>query len=407
MKMPAPVYAMLAILLTTLTSPLRAQQPPSPHASATCSDALTPNVLPDPVIVSCTKIIRAHTTSAKQLAAAYVNRAIAYQNERRFDLAIADNTQAIAIDPKDDISFNNRAALFLLERNYDQAIADYSAVIAIDRDFIGAYWGRGNAYSAEHEYTNAIADYSQVIRIDPQGGIFGYGAYMGIGHAYLAVSDIKKAIANYTVAIGKVLTPTAFFLQRGVAYHQLNDIAHTELDYNEAVKRNPQLAIAGPYDPPITGHSPFELKYSLAFKVIGNGFLADGDNNSAIAAYNEAIHLNPQYAAALNNRGIALLNEQEYATALIQFFAAAKIDPQFALAYNNRANTFFKLGLIDDALGDYNTALSINPKLATALYPRAIIERANGNNDAAARDETAATLIDPQIANQFADFKIH
>jgi tetratricopeptide (TPR) repeat protein len=393
-------------MLVFFIMPNQAQSLPQQSAFTVCSGALTGKDPPDQVILACTEVIATRGIPTKQLADAYNNRGIAHANKRQFDLAIADYTQALTVDPSNEAAFNNRAARFLVKRDYRQAIADYSETIKLDKDAIGAYWGRGIAYSQEGNFQNAIADYIAVIRIDPTGGIYGYGAYMGLGHAYVATKEFQKAIETYTRAMEKVVTPTAFFLERGLVYRQLHDIADSASDYNEALRRDPKLTIGGPYDPQITDQSPIELKYALAYKVLGNGFLADGDNTSAIAMYDEAIKLYPQYAAAINNRGVGLLNMMEYTNALIQFYSAIKLNPQFPLAYNNRANAFFKIGMLDEALADYNTALSLNPKLATALYPRALIERAKGKKDAAARDETAATAIDPQIANQFADYKI-
>ncbi len=397
----------LALVLIVFSSGAAARSVPKPLPSQNCYFALEKEKeKADEIIAACSALIRTKGLSSKPLADAYNSRGIAYASKGQLDLAIADYTDAIAANPSDDTPFNNRGAIFLLKGDFDKAIADFSEVLKLDKTFISAYWNRGNAFAGKKDYLHAISDYNEVLRIDPTGGIFGYGAYMGLGHSYVAMGDLKKAISIYTEAIGKVLSPAGFFLERGLVYRQMSDTPQMLADYNEAVRRNPALAVGGPYDAGISDQSSIDLRYALAFKVFGNSFLEENNNDAAIELYDEAIKLYPEYAAAINNRGVALLNKAEYASALVEFNSATKFSPKFAIAYNNRGNAYFKLGRLDEAMADYTTALSLNPKLATALYPLALIEMMNGNKTAAMRDRAAAIALDSQIENKFADYKL-
>ena len=391
----------LALIVTTAPT-FSAPKSPQP---ADCSFAPEKDKA-DAIIAACTSVILTHGVSDKQVANAYNNRGVAYSNKGQLDLAIADYTEAIKADPSNDSPFNNRGGVFLQKEDYDKAIADFSEVLKIDKAFISAYSGRGRAFLGKKNYKNAIADLDEVIRIDPTGGLLGYGAYMGLGAAYNALGDSPKAISIYTQAIAKVANPEGFFLERGLVHQRLNDASEATADYNEAVKRNPSLATGSPYDSEISDQSRIELRYALAFKVLGNGRLAEGDNDAAIENYDQAIRLYPQYVAAINNRGVALLNKADYGSALVEFYSAIKLSPKFPFAYNNRANAFFKLGKLNEALSDYTIALSLNPKLATALYPRALIEEMRGDKAAAMRDRAAAIALDPTIEKKFADYKV-
>jgi len=62
----------------------------------------------------------------------------------------------------------------------------------------------------------------------------------------------------------------------------------------------------------------------------------------AIADYNEAIRLNPQYAAAFNERGIAWGEKKELERAIADFSEAIRLNPQFALAFYDRGVTWEK-----------------------------------------------------------------
>jgi len=57
----------------------------------------------------------------------------------------------------------------------------------------------------------------------------------------------------------------------------------------------------------------------------------DGRWQEAIAEYDEAIRLNPQYAEAYNDRGIAYCNLGEHQRAIEDLNEAIRLDPQLAL----------------------------------------------------------------------------
>ena len=71
----------------------------------------------DTQIKSCTALIQSGTELKENEAIAFYNRALAYENKEKYDLAIADFTEAIRLNPKD--------ADFFLYRGLDkQRIGD-------------------------------------------------------------------------------------------------------------------------------------------------------------------------------------------------------------------------------------------------------------------------------------------
>ena len=77
----------------------------------------------------------------------------------------------------------------------------------------------------------------------------------------------------------------------------------------------------------------------------------------AIAEYDAAIRLNPQYAPAYNNRGIVYDDLGEFERAIADFDEAIRLAPKGALVYNNRGGVYFKLGQYQRAIQDYNEAI--------------------------------------------------
>ena len=55
----------------------------------------------DTQIRSCTALILSGTESKENVAIAFYNRALAYENKEKYDLAIADYSEAIRLNPND------------------------------------------------------------------------------------------------------------------------------------------------------------------------------------------------------------------------------------------------------------------------------------------------------------------
>ena len=79
--------------------------------------------------------------------------------------------------------------------------------------------------------------------------------------------------------------------------------------------------------------------------------------------------------------------------ALADFDQAIRLKPDFAKAYNNRGIAKDTLGRHDDALADFDQAIRLRPDFAEAYYNRGITKGRSGDNDKArAEFETALRL---------------
>lgn len=129
----------------------------------------------------------------KPSANAYINRGVAYFKQRNYETAIADYTQAIKLDPNNEVAYNNRGNALLLQRNYDAALVDYNEAIKLNRKYGYAYNNRGRAYQGKRKYEAAIADYTRAISLNPNVAVF----YVNRGRAYQALGNHELAIDDY------------------------------------------------------------------------------------------------------------------------------------------------------------------------------------------------------------------
>ncbi len=84
-----------------------------------------------------------------------------------------------------------------------------------------------------------------------------------------------------------------------------------------------------------------------------------GDLQGAIAAYTEAIRVNPKYALAYINRGVARAQLGDNKGAMEDYHQALRINPNHALAYYNRGITRSELGNKKGAITDLQQAADI------------------------------------------------
>jgi tetratricopeptide (TPR) repeat protein len=93
----------------------------------------------------------------------------------------------------------------------------------------------------------------------------------------------------------------------------------------------------------ITKASYFNLKYQ-----------------EAIDSYDKAIGINPKYAEAWNNKGVALGSLSKYQEAIESFDKAIEINPNNADAWYNRACGEIRKGKIESGLEDLKKAIEID-----------------------------------------------
>jgi protein O-GlcNAc transferase len=90
----------------------------------------------------------------------------------------------------------------------------------------------------------------------------------------------------------------------------------------------------------------------------------------ALASYDRALTLRPDYAEALSNRGVTLHELRRFEEALASYDRALTLQPDLAEALSNRGNTLKELKRFEEALASYDRALKVRPDYAAALFNR-------------------------------------
>ncbi|MGP8052597.1 MAG: tetratricopeptide repeat protein [Limisphaerales bacterium] len=104
----------------------------------------------------------------------------------------------------------------------------------------------------------------------------------------------------------------------------------------------------------------------VAHNNLGNVLVQKGRVDEAIAHYQTAIQIKPDYEKAYGNLGNALFQKGEVDEAMVQYQKALQIEPNDADAHNNLGNALLQKGQVDKAIAQCQKALQIKPDLAEA-----------------------------------------
>ena len=171
------------------------------------------------------------------------------------------------------------------------------------------------------------------------------------------------------------------FNNRGLAYYKTDDNDHAIADFNKAVGLDPQ--------------------YDRAYSARASAWSDKGDHDRAISNYNLAIRLNTKNPIALNNRCDELLIVRQPHASLADCNESLRLRPGHANTLMHRGNAHLVLGQLDRAIADYDAALGSKPNDAWSLYGRGLTKIRQRDAAAGAVDTAAAKAIDANIAGTF------
>ena len=138
-----------------------------------------------------------------------------------------------------------------------------------------------------------------------------------------------------------------------------------------------------------------------AFNNRGNALVGLKRLEQALASFDAAIRLKADYADAHVNRAVTLVKLRRPEQALTAFGDAIRFDPGLAAAYNNRGNLLMAQHRLRDALADYEKAVRLQPAYAEAFLNRGNVLKM------LARPQDAVASYDRAIALAPALFKAH
>ena len=129
--------------------------------------------------------------------------------------------------------------------------------------------------------------------------------------------------------------------------------------------------------------------------------LEQQDLHGVIKKLTATIKINPKFASAYNDRGLARYSLGYKQSAIEDLTTAIELNPYRAKYHSNRGFMLTRLKNYTAAIADYNSALLLNPNLAQAYFNRGTIRLQTENSLAALADFESAIRLDRDFAKAY------
>lgn len=229
------------------------------------------------------------------------------------------------------------------EEDYDKALQ----LNPTEEDRYAIYVNRGVMRIRQAEFPEALDDLRRAISSNPDK----YEAYLDMAQAYQESNQLTKAVELIDQAIARAAAKEPLYRIRAQMHLGLQD--------SEAALRDLDQALH-------TGQNPKNAVLAAEDHVERGRILHQGKRyKQAVAAYEEALALRPEFAEAYRLKGRALLELQcfpEAIEAFEQYFKRADPDVPTYLAC---AWAKGKIGRYTSAIDDYTLALKFKPDSET------------------------------------------
>lgn len=142
-------------------------------------------------------------------------------------------------------------------------------------------------------------------------------------------------------------------------------------------------------------------RYGFLIYSRGVSYEGLGIRDKALADFDAAIALLPNFPNSYIYRGLIWAYEREYDRAIEDFLHARKLSPNDPMILNNLGGAYEKKGDLDRAIKSYNEAVRLQPAYAEAYYNRAEAFLAKGDRERALSDYDQAIWLQPNFPDAF------
>jgi tetratricopeptide (TPR) repeat protein len=207
------------------------------------------------------------------------------------------------------------------------------------------YVDRGLEHASVQELECALGACSEAIRLD-QRLATGYSCR---GAVLNTKGDYLKALEDFDLAIELQPGNGDFFYSRGLIHEKLEHLEQALADATKATE--------------LTSST---VGRSVAYAFRGSLLRKQGKLKDALAAYDEAIRLSPNFAYHFLNRGSVFMEARNFERALADYKRAISLDPSNPHFLRERANVYRELGRADLANQDDSAANSLSSGTPTS-----------------------------------------
>ncbi len=258
----------------------------------------------------------------------YDDIGMAYFGTGQIDEALKNLNQSIAT--LDYVgAYDDRARVYLYEQEIDLALADASSAIRLDPQDARAYYLRAYIENLEANLTLALQDATQVVRLAPNDAT----SYILRAQIERRMNDDKDALTDLNQAVSIDPSNPNAYLNRSYVYAD-------EKQYDLALKDLNQTLQLAPND-------------STVLTARSEIYRAQGNDTAALADANQVVQLDPTNPDSYLRRGYIYDDMKNAASALADYNKAIQLAPTYPWGYLARGSSYGKQGDIKNEAADY------------------------------------------------------
>jgi protein O-GlcNAc transferase len=257
----------------------------------------------------------------------------------RPDAAIDFLRRALALDTANPQALNNLANVLKDTGRLDEAVPLYQQALALKPDMATAHYNLADALASKGKLEQAVESYQRALACRPDF----VPAQRNLAHLLRAMGRPDEAAASPGQPPSAVVQAESCNATAG-ALHAKGRLEEAIAAYQQAIALQPQNPAY---------HSN-----------LGNVLRDNRQLGAAIAACRRALALDPNHAAAYSNLGNALRDSGKFDEAIAAYRRAVALKPDFAEALSNLANTCKDQGRLDEAIDSFRRALALRPNMA-------------------------------------------
>jgi len=286
-------------------------------------------------------------------ARAYNNLGKFYIEKRAYSMALTNLKQAIRLNPRLLQAHNNLGNIYVHQGLYDLAIEMYRKALDMNPGYHVTYMNLGVALREKGNISAAVDVHLKAIEMMPIDD----EAYDFLGSDYLAQHQIDLAIEAFRKALKWNPYSYKSHNNLGLAYAKKGDVRRAIDMYTRAIAIKPDFALA------YSNQAALYLDHGGAHKAIS--FFRK--------AMRQATKLDPNFADAHNNFGLALINKALFVQGILEFKEALRLQSNHADATFNLGRAYELTGKYEPAIAQYDKSIRLNPKDIEAYHNAGVV----------------------------------
>jgi tetratricopeptide (TPR) repeat protein len=133
----------------------------------------------------------------------------------------------------------DRGRTYAENKEYDKAIDEFTQAIQIEPRETAAYWNRALVRQKMDDQRGAMTDFSMVIELEPTRA----RAFLNRGECRHKLKDLDGAIADYTRTLELAPNDLDGYRLRGIALYQQGKLDDARRDWEKVWKEKPELKV--------------------------------------------------------------------------------------------------------------------------------------------------------------------